>query len=237
MPSISVCIPALNAEPYIGEAIDSVLAQLPRGGEVVVVDDGSTDRTAEVAEAFGSPVRVLRRRWYGVADAFNAAVAESTGEWIAAIDADDRWVAGKLEAQIAAFDADPSLDAVFGQMREFLSPDVPEELRHRWQCRDTPFGFVARGTMLLRRAAWEKHGGLPTNLRVGEFIAWHAHATDHGLRSTTLPQLVLERRIHGANMVLREREGWSDYLSIVKARLDRRRFATEGACGTATEDA
>jgi len=142
---------------------------------------------------------------------------------LAAIDADDLWLTGKTQTQLAALATDPSLDAVFGHAFEFISPDVPVELRKRWWCNASPVPARLRGTMMLRRSAWDRVGPLPTDLGVGEFVAWYARAVDTGLRMRVLPQAVLARRIHGQNTVLRTPEAADDYLRAVTATLLRRR--------------
>src|SRR5690348_10269988 len=100
MPTVSVVIPAFNAAEYIGQAIDSVLAQTHQPIEIIVVDDGSTDQTAQIAAAYPAPVRVLRKPNGGPASARNMGIAAATGSWIALLDADDRWLANKLERQL-----------------------------------------------------------------------------------------------------------------------------------------
>lgn len=225
---LSVCIPAYGAARYIGAALESVLAQIPAGAEVIVADDASTDATAEIAERFGAPVRVLRLPHGGPGAAFNAAVAASSGRLLAAVDADDLWVAGKIDAQLAALGEDPSLDAVFGQVVEFRTPELPVEATARWQCRSEPHRGLLRGTMMLRRSAWDRVGPLPIDLAVGEFIAWYAAAIDSGLKVRMLDQVVLARRIHGDNTMLRVADGAGGYLRVVKAALDRRRAMRDG---------
>ena len=84
MSSISVIIPAYNAEKYIGEAIESALNQTRPAAEIIVVDDGSTDGTAAVAEKFGSPVRLIRNpENLGVGASRNRGVQASRGEYVA----------------------------------------------------------------------------------------------------------------------------------------------------------
>lgn len=112
MKTVSVVIPSYNYARYVAEAIDSVLAQTRPPLEIIVVDDGSTDATAEVLATFGDRIRVLRQQNQGVSVARNRGVAEARGEYIAFMDADDVWKPRKLELQMARFDADPSLGLV-----------------------------------------------------------------------------------------------------------------------------
>jgi len=96
---VGVVIPAFNAAPYVGRAIESVLAQTVAPSRVVVVDDGSVDETAMVVESFGRGVICVRQENRGVAAARNRGARESGTEWVAFLDADDVWLPTKLERQ------------------------------------------------------------------------------------------------------------------------------------------
>ncbi len=98
--TVSVVIPAYNVEKYIGRAIDSVLAQTRRPDEIIVVDDGSTDNTAEVIRSYGSKVHCIRQENGGASVARNTGIEEAKSEWIAFLDADDEWLPDKLSMQI-----------------------------------------------------------------------------------------------------------------------------------------
>jgi teichuronic acid biosynthesis glycosyltransferase TuaG len=100
MPAVSVIIPAYNAEAFLGRAIRSVDAQTFRDFEIVVIDDGSTDGTAEVAQGFAG-LRYVRGSHGGEAAARNRGLAEATGELVAFVDADDEWLPEKLTRQLA----------------------------------------------------------------------------------------------------------------------------------------
>ncbi len=107
--TVSVVIPAYNAGKYIGRAIDSVLAQTRPADEIIVVDDGSTDNTAEVAHGYGDKVRFIRQENAGASVARNTGIEAATGEWIAFLDADDEWLPQKLKLQTEHLRRNPDL--------------------------------------------------------------------------------------------------------------------------------
>src|SRR4051794_9507325 len=100
-PAVSVIIPSFNAAPYLGQAIESALASGPIEVEVIVIDDGSTDGTAEVLEKFGSRIRTAKQDRGGPYRARNLGAQLARAEWLAFLDADDDWLPGKLEKQLA----------------------------------------------------------------------------------------------------------------------------------------
>lgn len=114
---VSVVIPAYNRAHYIVETLDSVGAQTRPPREVIVVDDGSTDDTAEVARSWGATV--IRRPNGGIGAARNAGIDAAAGEWIALLDADDLWVPDKLEWVARAVDVCDSVGVVFSDMEQF----------------------------------------------------------------------------------------------------------------------
>lgn len=117
-PLISVIIPAYNAEAFIGETLVSVLAQTHSNIEVLVVDDGSQDRTAELVKSIAlrdRRITLLQQSNKGVAAARNLAIEKSSGEYVAPIDADDIWYPQKLEKQLQCLlQAEPSVGLVYG---------------------------------------------------------------------------------------------------------------------------
>jgi glycosyltransferase involved in cell wall biosynthesis len=221
--SVSAIIPAYNAERYLADAIESVLAQEVADLEVIVVDDGSTDGTASVAERYAPAVAVRRQPNAGVGAARNHGLAVARGDYISFHDADDVWTDGKLAAQLDALVGDPSLDLVFGHLEHFVSPDLSPEQAARLVCpADAQPGYSAT-CMLARREVFERVGPFREDLDVGEFIDWMARARECGLRDAMLPETVLLRRLHRSNLGIRRRDSRGDFAVVVKAALDRRR--------------
>lgn len=108
-PCVSTVIPAYNAGECIARAIDSVLAQTFCDYEIIVVDDGSTDNTAEVVKKYGSKVHFIYQTNQGVSAARNTAIAAAKGHWIAFLDADDEWLPDKLRRQMELLRRNPDL--------------------------------------------------------------------------------------------------------------------------------
>ena len=107
--SVSVVIPAYNVEKYIGRAIDSVLAQTHPADEIIVVDDGSTDNTAQVIKSYGEKVKYIHQQNGGASVARNTGVIAANSQWIAFLDADDEWLSDKLRVQVEHFTENPEL--------------------------------------------------------------------------------------------------------------------------------
>jgi glycosyltransferase involved in cell wall biosynthesis len=222
-PRVSVMIGVYNGARYLGEAIESVLAQTHSVHELIVVDDGSTDESGVIAGGYGPPVRCIRQERGGMAASRNRAIQEATGSYFAFLDADDRFPPDKLERQLQVFDADPELDVVYGHVTEFLSPDLDETalalLRQPKQ--DVP--WPTPNLMLVKRDSFFRVGLFSTELKVGIGVDWYARANEQGLKSAVPPVVVLERRLHAENNGIRQRQFKPQYLHVLKGALDRRR--------------
>lgn len=233
-PQVSVVVPAYNAARYLGEAIASVLAQPHRPLDVVIVDDGSTDETAEVAAGFGPEVRVLRQENAGTAAARNRGLASCRGEVVAHLDADDLWPADRLELLLETLESTPEADAVSGSVQSFFSAELGADERRGVVFHEQPMPGNVVVSMLIRRRAAERVGAFDPRWRVGADMDWMLRAREAGLRIESIPQVVLLRRLHRSNKGRVERERFGDRLLILKTALDRRRGSDGGAGPTAT---
>jgi glycosyltransferase involved in cell wall biosynthesis len=111
-PKVSVVIPNYNYARYVGEAIESVLAQTYRDFEIIVINNGSTDNSIEVLKKYEDRIRCFTQENQGQSGARNRGIQESRGEWIAFLDADDVWLPTKLEQQVPLF-SDPKVGIVY----------------------------------------------------------------------------------------------------------------------------
>jgi glycosyltransferase involved in cell wall biosynthesis len=179
--AVQVVMPAYNAAEYIGDAIESVLAQTFTDWELVVVDDGSTDATPEVVSRYADErIRLLRIEHSGLPAARNRGLAESRSPFVAFLDADDLWREDKLERQLAVMEAQPDAGLVHtgletlegGERRPRPAPPTlfgPEPQFVRLAVEN----FIAVPSVLLRRTLLDLHGGFDEDPQlVEDFELW-----------------------------------------------------------------
>lgn len=158
-PLVSVVIPIYNLEAYLGEAVDSVLNQTCQDFEILLIDDGSTDRSREIIARYQQErperVRVIFLEHGGAAAARNTGIAAARGQWIAFLDGDDIWKPAKLERQLLAAAANPACDfiacaaEVLGQNRPLPPPPTPPfDLKLELLRRGC---FITLSTVMLKR--------------------------------------------------------------------------------------
>jgi glycosyltransferase involved in cell wall biosynthesis len=112
-PTVSVVIPTYNCEAYIAETLESVLGQTFTDLELIVVDDGSTDRTREIVASFGTSVRLLSQANSGVCVARNYGIREAAGRYLCLMDHDDYWYPDKLALQVEQMEQHPEIGLVY----------------------------------------------------------------------------------------------------------------------------
>jgi glycosyltransferase involved in cell wall biosynthesis len=222
---ISVVIPVYNGAAYLAEAVESVRRQTCPPSRIILVDDGSTDETPQVAFACGdergTPVEYVRRNNAGPSAAMNYGAALVKSGLIAFHSADDIWLPNKIALQLSALE--DGADLVFGCMQHFISPELDVATAETLQCPPGPMPAYSAGTLLTRLETFCAVGLFNESFRIGEFLDWYSRATDRGMRSTMLPQVVSMRRLHGRNHSLTRKTHPQGYADVLKAVLDRRR--------------
>ena len=220
---VSVIIPVYNCEGYLSEAIESVLNQTYDLIEVIVVDDGSTDASASIAKQFAPSVRYEYQPNSGLAAARNRGVDLAQGDFLAFLDSDDVWTLGKLKLQMAAFTDNPKIEAIFGHVQQFISPELDGNVKKKIRCPSEAMPGFSASAMLIRRNSFMRIGLFDTQWKVGQFEDWYSKAIEKQLKVAMLPDLLVKRRLHQTNIGILERDSRADYCRILKAALDRRR--------------
>jgi glycosyltransferase involved in cell wall biosynthesis len=203
---VSVVIPAYNAERFVGEAIESVLAQTHPQVECIVVDDGSTDGTTATARSFGERVRAYRQHNQGVSAARNAGARVATGSLLAFLDADDRWSPGRLARMLEPLDA-RGADAIacayrlvdaggapIGTLRMAPIPTVESLLTFHGSV--APLG----SNLLIRRAAYESLGGWNERLPLAQDWELLLRLLDSGRTLAYLDEPLTDYRQHAGSL-------------------------------------
>jgi glycosyltransferase involved in cell wall biosynthesis len=220
--TVSVIVPVFNGERYLEEALRSAVDQSLPPFEVIVVDDGSTDASLEIAERIGDPVRCLRQENAGVAAARNRGLSAATGEFIAFLDHDDLWPSEKLEVQVAALEANPEVDVVSGRMR-VIGGTLPGREWSGKGSREALAGAHLTAT-LMRRSVFERTGLLDEKIgHAADDLEWLVRARDLGIRRVNLDAVTLLYRWHGDNTSSDIESAAAGQLKAVKSSLDRRR--------------
>jgi glycosyltransferase involved in cell wall biosynthesis len=197
-PLVSVIVPVHRGERYLAEALDSVEAQTHRPLETIVIDDGSPDDSAAIAQGRDG-VRLLRQRQLGVPAARNAGLAIAAGELIAFLDQDDVWHPRKLERQVELLAARPEVDIVFTKMEVVLMAGTPRPPWCRPEWLQAPPPAFLPSAWLVRRRAFERIGAFDESFSSGCDTDWLARAGEAGLRNEMLDEPLLRWRVHGAN--------------------------------------
>jgi glycosyltransferase involved in cell wall biosynthesis len=225
-PLVSAVIPAYQAAAYVRDAVESVLQQTYRPLECIVVDDGSTDATPQVADDFGDEVRLVRQENRGVSAARNRGVREARGEFLAFLDADDCWLPARIEQQMEVFERRPKLEAVVcatqvvdaglkphGTIRQDPAIRVEDLLL----CRASVVS--ASSNLLVRRGALEAIGGWDEALSTSADWAMTFRLLQRGRLATIAEPLVQYRR-HRGNMSLSVAAFERDMLAAFEGVLD-----------------
>lgn len=219
---ISVIVPAYQREKHIGATLGSIVAQGYRPLEIIVVDDGSTDRTAAVAQSYPH-VRYVFQNNQGPPAARNAGLANCKGELIAFLDADDLWPEDKLEKQCDFLTRHPEVACVLARMRNFVDPDIDLPNWVPPSAISDDSDALSLGAGLIRRDTFDRIGGFDSNCWFGDDLDWFIRLREAGLPMAVMEEVLLLRRIHSNNISRNQKALAQQYLRIIKAHIDRRR--------------
>lgn len=211
-PDLSVIMPVYNCEAWIGVAIESVLTGADGLLELVVVDDGSTDSSAEIARSYGGLVRVVRQENQGAAGARNTGLEVVRGELIGWLDADDIWVAGIPDPRRAAMTAE--VEVVLARVQPvYGEPPVP--------IGDTMAG-VQLGAMLARREVLERLGGVDATYDCADDLDLILRMRDSGVRTVTIDDVTAHYRQRAGSITQDRASTHSEMVRAIRQSIVRR---------------
>ena len=221
-PLVSIVIPVYNGAPYLAEAIESVLAQLHRPLEVIVVDDGSEDASAAIADRFGSPVRCIRKPNGGVSSARNVGLDLAQGQIIGFLDADDLFTPDKLAQQLPRLLADPSREIVIGRSIYFHLHTNPG-MQAGAEPRDDDQLTLQLASGLFRRNVFDRVGKFDESLRFAEDWDWFLRARELGVAFLLHREVAFQQRLHSANATHQRDLNQQGMLHVFRRSIARRK--------------
>jgi glycosyltransferase involved in cell wall biosynthesis len=225
---VSVIIPSYNMAGFLPDAVQSALAQDYSNIEIQIVDDGSTDNTAEVVRQWdGHPrIRVHRQRNGGLSDARNSGIRLTRGPFIALLDADDVWTRDKLALQMSLFKGRPQLGVVYTgyeRMDEAMRrlPTGPQHM-HRGHVSGALLleNFVPASSVVVRRECFERHGGFDVALRTGEDYEMWLRLSPH-YEFDFVPVAAMRYRTWGGQMSRDFRGRYETGIRVMQKFLDQ----------------
>ncbi len=222
-PLVSVILPTFNSERFLAEALQSVLAQDYPAFEIIAVDDGSTDGTLDLLRNH-SGLTCIEQPHRGVSTARNAAIAAARGSILSFLDSDDLWPPDRLSVGVAHLQAHPEVGYVLGRQRMFAEPGcrVPSWIRPEWLA--APQDAANAGVLLARRETFARVGGFNAGFECGEDTEWLTRASESRIPMSRLPEVLLHRRLHGANLSIGAFERRREALArIARESIQRRR--------------
>ena len=208
MPKVSVITAAYNHVEFVQQSVESVLNQTYKDFEHIVVDDGSTDGTAEVLRSFGTQIKYFRQQNCGTAAAINRGIRESSGEYIAILDSDDVWLPEKLDRQMRCFAQQPEAGMVYSRAqiidRRGEVSNQGEPIGHSAGDFDCAYKEILKDdgipvlTALTRRACFDDVGFFDERLKaISDWEFWFRLALKWKI--VFLPDVLALYRIHGHN--------------------------------------
>jgi glycosyltransferase involved in cell wall biosynthesis len=219
LPELDVVVPVRNVDRYLGDALDSVLSKRTVECTVIVVDAGS-DRPIALPERHrGNPnIRLVRSEDPLTAGgARNLGAALGSAPWLSFLDADDLW---PPESRAALIEAAVAVGSQFahGTLVHFHSDAASRDriaLPH-----DGKDALIAGG-VVMSRAVWEAVGQFDQKLRSGEFVEWYNRLVHSGVTAVSIPQPVLQRRLHLESTTAGQLRDRDDYLEVVRRWMNR----------------
>ncbi len=220
---VSVIIPVFNAASFLPQAVASIERQGNHAIEIIVVDDGSTDSSREVARSLPSVSQYFYQENKGPSAARNVGLQHARGEFVAFLDADDLWPAGKLDRQLGRLRAEPKLDVILGRI-QYISLPGAENLEMKFEnTEDRTLTHVHLGSGVYRAQVFERVGLFEESLRYSEDVDWFMRAREEDISMVILGDITLFYQLHPGNMTRGMNSERSNLATVMRLSLERRR--------------
>ncbi len=197
--TISVIIPVFNGGNFIAEAIDSVLNQTTPVDEIIVIDDGSTDNTAQLLRSYSNKIKYLFQNNLGVSAARNTGIRCAKGKYIAFLDHDDIYLPNKIADALSIFTANPQADIVLGKWEYLFSNPIFEEIHRKKIGTTKSTSGVLVGSYVFKKTVFEKIGYFDEELKFAEDVDLMMRINNSNLQVFHSDQLHLKYRSHDSN--------------------------------------
>ncbi|MEP0753544.1 glycosyltransferase [Trichocoleus sp. Lan] len=217
---VSAIVPVYNGEQFLAEAIQNILNQNYQPLEIIVVDDGSTDKTAEVAGRYKDSIHYVYQPNSGPSAARNRGLRMAKGDAIAFLDVDDLWSENNLKLQTDYLVDNPSVEIVQGLIQNLkISQLTPENaiFEKHYQ----PYNYINLGSALYRKSVFDKIGLFDESLSFAEDVDWFVRAWENRVSKVVLEQVTLFYRRHQDNMTVGKNLIELGFIKIYKKHLDR----------------
>ena len=227
-PLISIIIPTYNAAQFLPEAVGSIRRQSHQPPlEIIIVDDGSTDDTAEVVQQLGPDIHYIYQENSSPAIARNHGLAAARGEIICFLDADDIYPTDKFKIQVTRLLNDPTVDVVHGRIK-YIHMEGAED-RSAGLDDEESLIFIQIGGAMFRKSVFEQIGGFDEELRFSEDHDIFIRLRENNIPFVILNDITLYYRLHETNMTNDKTITDFQLLRVLKKSIDRRQKKHDGA--------
>lgn len=221
-PLVSVILPVYNGEQYLADTLDSIFAQDYCPFEVIVVDDGSSDDSAEIIQSYKDVCYIYQAN-QGVPVARNTGITAAHGEYIAFSDQDDLWLPNKLRVQMGFLLQHPDVQYVLCKNRLFLEPGIKRPSWLKQELLESPQLDFSPGALVARKTIFQQLGQFDPNYQTASDVDWIFRAKDANIPMHTITEVLVHKRIHAGNQSYQVNRLHKEYLKLVRASIQKQR--------------
>jgi glycosyltransferase involved in cell wall biosynthesis len=214
--AITVIVAVRNGEKFIADALSSIRLQTKQVSEVLVIDGNSTDRSAQIATAWGA--RVIQQKGRGLYDAWNEGLNQASGGIIAFLDSDDLWAPQSVELRFGVLHGDVGI--AYGRVRHaFLQNVDVTELSWPRAAMAKDHLVAIPGTTLVRRWVFDLVGMFDTSMEIAADTDWLARALEVGIVFSSVDETVLVKRLHDNNLTRNGKQAKRELLQALRKKI------------------